>query len=245
MPVHDEHLLDNPIWNSLRTGHAHLATGGTLARRYPFGIGPLSGLRETSTEAWAELVALIPEGDAAVLFLEQPPYLPRTMRMVLQDAIVQMICRGEPMRPACDHPVLPLGPPDFAEMIALATLAAPGPFRAETATLGGFYGIRVDGRLAAMAGERLQPEGFSEVSAVCTHPDFRGRGYAAVLVADVAQQIRARGRTPFLTVLATNTGAISVYERVGFEPRRQLVVAVVRPAPTPGAEDVPVELPHR
>lgn len=245
MPVSDERLLDNPIWSSLTTAHAHFATGGKLARRYPSSFGPLSGMRDPSPEAWAELSALVPQGDVAVLFLEQRPKVPADLRTVHEDSVVQMICRGVPKRHACDQPVLALGPPDFAEMIALATLAAPGPFREQTAALGGFFGIRVDGRLAAIAGERLQPGGFTEVSAVCTHPDFRGRGYAATLVADVAQQIRARGRMPFLTVLATNAGAISVYERVGFGPRRQLVVTVVRPVPPAGAEETPVDLPHR
>jgi len=242
----DESLLDNPIWSSLATGHTQRATGGALARRYPSTIGPLSGLRQPTADAWRELAPLIPPEDVAVLFLEERPALPAGWQLLRDGTLVQMICRGEPRTPRASGlpPLLPLGPSDYAEMIALATLAEPGPFRQQTATLGGFVGIRIEGRLAAMAGERLQPDGFSEVSAVCTHPDFRGRGYAGALVTAVAEGIRARGRTPFLTALATNTGAISVYRQIGFELRRTLELAVVRPTPAAGADEVAVRPPH-
>ena len=96
-------------------------------------------------------------------------------------------------------------------MTTLATLTEPGPFRDQTASLGGFVGIRIDGRLAAMAGQRLAPTGFAEVSAVCTHPDFRGRGFAQALVVAATRNIFAEGRTPFLTSFEANIGAIRIY----------------------------------
>jgi predicted GNAT family acetyltransferase len=143
--------------------------------------------------------------------------------------LVQMICTAVPEEPEVAERIVALGQEDVAEMVALATLAEPGPFRDGTPSLGGFLGIRVDGRLAAMAGQRLSPTGFVEVSAVCTHPDFRGRGFARVLVAAVARNIYAAGLVPFLTSIEGNAGAIRVYEQVGFVIRRRFELAVLRP----------------
>lgn len=229
----DETLLDNSIWNSLVTTHAHLATGEDvgrgLARRYPSDIGPLSGLQSPTPEAYADLARIVPAGDIAVLFLEEPPQPPAGWQLLRDGALVQMMCPAVPEASSLADPIVPLGPANFEEMIALATLTEPGPFRASTASLGGFLGVRVGGRLAAMAGRRLSPGDFTEISAVCTHPDFRGRGYARALVAKVARSIYAEGRTPFLSAFAANTGAIRVYEQVGFLLRRHLQLAVVKP----------------
>jgi GNAT superfamily N-acetyltransferase len=225
----DYALLDNPIWNSLVTEHAPFAVGGLLARRYRSEIGPLSGVREVSAEALAELASIVPAADVAVLFLEERIQFPPGWQVVRDGTLVQMLCAAEPSEPEPAERIERLGPADFAEMVALATLTEPGPFRDGTATLGGFVGIRVDGRLAAMAGRRLSPTGFAEVSAVCTHPEFRGRGLARALVAAVSRKIFAAGLTPFLTSLEANAGAIRVYEQVGFTIRRRFELAVVKP----------------
>ena len=226
----NESLLDNPIWNSLTTTHAHLATSHGLALRYPSDIGPLAAFKHAhNPEAWADLAPLIPSGDIAILFLDHPATPPPNWRVLRSDHLVQMICRTVPEPPSLTDPILPLAPADHPDMLALATLTEPGPFRPNTPTLGGFLGIRVDGRLAAMAGRRLSPTGFAEISAVCTHPDFRGRRYAQALVAAVARAIHADGLTPFLTSLAINPAPIRVYEQVGFTLRRNFYLAVVKP----------------
>jgi len=222
-------LLDNPIWNSLATRHAKFSVGGSLARRYRPEIGPLSALREVSSEALAELAAIVPADDVAVLFLQERIDFPAGWQIVRDGTLVQMVCAAVSDIPELEQRILPLGPEDFAEMVALATLTEPGPFRDQTATLGGFVGVRIQGRLAAMAGQRLSPSGFTEVSAVCTHPDFRGRGLARALVAAVARNIFAAGDVPFLTSFAGNAGAIRVYEQVGFAIRRRFELAVVKP----------------
>lgn len=228
-------LLDNPIWNSLTTRHAHLAAGEHvghgLARRYPGDIGPLSGVREPTSEAFADLAAMIPEGDFAVLFLERSLDIPAGWKLLRGGTIIQMVCATIPDQPILDDAIVPLTPTDFPEMMALAKLTEPGPFREHTARLGEFVGIRADGRLAAMAGQRLAPDGFTEVSAVCTHPDFRGRGYAKVLVAAVTRNIHAEGLVPFLTSFENNIGAIRIYEHVGFIHRRNFQLAVLKPPP--------------
>lgn len=235
----NDELLDNPIWNSLATSHAHLAIGGNvgrgLARRYRGDIGPLSAVQKLTSEAYADLAAIVPAGDIAVLFLEDSPEIPADWQLLRDGAIIQMICPTIPDPPVIGEAILPLTPADYPEMVALATLTEPGPFREHTAELGGFIGIRVDGSLAAMAGRRLAPGSFTEVSAVCTHPDFRGRGYAKALVAAVTRNLHSAGRVPFLTSFAHNAGAIRIYEQVGFVHRRNFQLAVLKPPSPPGA----------
>jgi GNAT superfamily N-acetyltransferase len=234
-----EALLDNPIWNSLATRHAHLAIGAHLghglARRYPADIGPLSAVQEPTAEAYADLAAIVPQDDVAVLFLEHSLQIPAGWHLLRDGTLVQMICPTVPDRPSLAEAILPMKPTDFPELVALASLTEPGPFRDHTANLGGFVGIRVDGRLAAMAGQRLAPTGFAEVSAVCTHPDFRGRGYAQALVAAVTRDIHSQGRMPFLTSFEANTGAVRIYQQVGFVHRRTFQLAVLKP-PSPARQ---------
>jgi len=231
-----ELLLDNPIWNSLATCHAHLAIGAHighgLARRYPADIGPLSAVQELTPEAYADLAAIVPEGDVAVLFLDSPE-IPAGWQLLRGGTLVQMVCPTVPDQPSLAETILPMTPVDSPEMVTLASLTEPGPFRDHTANLGGFVGIRVDGRLAAMAGQRLAPTGFAEVSAVCTHPDFRGCGYAQALVAEVTRNIHSEGRIPFLTSFEANTRAIRIYQQVGFVHRRTFQLAVLKPPSAP------------
>jgi predicted GNAT family acetyltransferase len=113
------------------------------------------------------------------------------------------------------------------EMMALTKLTNPGPFAARTHELGTFLGVKVDGRLAAMAGERMKPADYTEITAVCVHPDYRGRGYARLLLGAIARQIAARGEIPFLHVFSDNDSAIALYRRQGMEIRRRLCVTVL------------------
>ena len=232
-----EALLDNPIWNSLATRHSHLAIGADighgLARRYHADIGPLSAVQELTSEAYADLAAIVPEGDVAVLFLENSLEIPAGWQLLRDGTLVQMVCPTAPDRPSLAEAILPMTSTDFPEMVTLARLTEPGPFRDHTANLGGFVGIRVNGRLAAMAGQRLAPTGFAEVSAVCAHPDFRGRGYAQALVAAVTRNIHSEGRMPFLTSFEANVGAVRIYQQVGFFHRRTFQLAVLKPPSPP------------
>ena len=144
---------------------------------------------------------------------------------------VQMVARRSFQAPASREDILTLADADAPEMLALAKLTEPGPFLARTHTMGTFIGIRIDGRLAAMAGERFRFPGYTEVSGVCTHPDFRGRGLARRLSATVAAGIEARGERPFLHAWSSNRAAISLYESLGFELRSEVNVAVLEPRP--------------
>jgi predicted GNAT family acetyltransferase len=151
--------------------------------------------------------------------------LPSRLRLVKQAACVQMV--AEAQLPPADIAFEPLGDRDAVEMLELATLTEPGPFFARTHELGDFIGIRAGGQLVAMAGERMRLPGFTEVSGVCTRPGFRGRGYAAGLLAAVAARIVARGETPFLHAYADHAATIALYERLGFRVRMTMTYALV------------------
>jgi ribosomal protein S18 acetylase RimI-like enzyme len=227
-------LLDNPIWSSLLTDHNEIAIGSGRARRFPAAIGPLSGMLDTSDESYEDLRALAGPGGTVGLFLEQPPEPPAGWTIVRDGQLFQMISL-EPC-PTCPDSLAPgakieqLSALDQPEMFALARLTEPGPFNERTHELGTFFGIRCAGRLVAMAGERLRLPGFVEVSAVCTHPDVRGRGYGSALTVTVAEHIRRNGRTPILHLFSANRQALNVYQRIGFTVRRPLELAVIRNA---------------
>jgi predicted GNAT family acetyltransferase len=149
--------------------------------------------------------------------------MPAGFKVVLAETGEQMI--GSPAdSPLRDAEIVPLGPADVPAMMALTELTKPGPFALRTHELGTFLGIRVGGELVAMTGERMKPGKFVEMTAVCVHPDYRGRGYAQALLAAVARQIEARGEIPFLHVFSSNSSAIALYRRQGMRIRRRLYV---------------------
>src|SRR5690606_38050358 len=129
-----------------------------------------------------------------------------------------------------DERIVPLTHADAAEMLELATLTKPGPFTLGAQSLGAFWGIRIDGRLAAMAGQRMRVPGFGELSGLCTHPDFQGRCLGKLLFNFVAGEISARGEVAFLHAYAANTVAVSLYERLGFVVRSPMHMLVIRRA---------------
>ncbi len=224
----DTTVLDNPIWHALSTTHARFAEGDDLARRYRTDIGPLSGMKDQSAEAYRSLVQLLGPDDVAVLFLTDPPTPPKELQLLRCFPMYQMICLTPPAAPRTDFIIENLTTTDVPEMRKLAEATEPGPFRKRTIELGGYRGVRVDGRLASMAGQRLGLNDFTEVSAVCTWPEFRGRGFANALVSTVANAVFEQNKTPFLGVREDNVSAIGVYEKVGFTIRRTLHVTVLK-----------------
>lgn len=224
----DTTVLDNPIWHALSTAHAHFSEGDDLAKRYQTDIGPLSGMRDQSPEAYRSLAQLLKPNNIAVLFLTKPPTPPKELRLLQCFPMYQMICPAPPVALQADIAIETLTIEDVPEMRKLAEATEPGPFRRRTIELGGYRGIRVDGRLASMTGQRCGLNEFIEVSAVCTWPEFRGRGYAKALVATVANGIFEQNKTPILGVREDNVNAIRVYEKVGFHIRRSLHVTVLK-----------------
>jgi ribosomal protein S18 acetylase RimI-like enzyme len=216
--------LNRPVWASLTGAHAHLAQGEGKARRYRpevnvFVAGPDE--EPETLAAMAELVGGEPAYVVQALPIPELPGLSTTMRR----AAVQMVFAGKPPADA-QAEIVPLNEADTHEMLALATLTEPGPFRRDTRLMGPFFGVRREGRLAAMAGERMHPPGHAELSGVCTHPDFRGQGLGRRLSAFKTRAIVARGETPFLHAWKDNLGAIALYEKLGYRIRCEMNVAV-------------------
>jgi ribosomal protein S18 acetylase RimI-like enzyme len=217
--------LDNPIWFALTTEHRTLARSHGHARRYPPDVSPLAALHHPTKDAFADLQRLVSPGEHVALFTASPVNVPGDWQVDRSRWIDQMIC-DVPLVPPPAAP-LPLGTTDIPEMLELTAATEPGPFSPQTIQMGSYFGIRaVDGRLVAMAGERLQSTEFVEISAVCTHPEFRGRGYARALTTFLAAQILAAGKIPFLHVKSEN-GAKVVYEKIGFRLRAAIYLTVI------------------
>ena len=195
-------------------------------------MSPLGGFAGDAHEGLRALARLTDAGETAGLFLPAPlAAAPAGWTVVAQGPLLQMTHEKDAPPAAGDRPLLELGEADAKEMLALAELTKPGPFSLRTRELGAFLGVREGGRLAAMTGERLRLPGWTEVSAVCTHPEHLGRGHAAALMAETVRRIRARGEKAFLHVLPRNERAIALYERLGFARRTELVYAILRRLP--------------
>jgi ribosomal protein S18 acetylase RimI-like enzyme len=226
MTTVDNNVLDNPVWASLTGRHAHLAEFVGQAARYQTDVAPFVSFADDADErVWADLAALVGPGGTIPLAGLTMPLPPGWDQQWLMEG-VQLT--DESVEPAPDAEAVPLGPADVPEMLDLVDRTEPGPFRPRTVEMGRYLGIRRDGRLVAMAGERLQPPGWVEISAVCTDPAYRGQGLASRLVRAVAHGIRERGLTPFLHAAATNTNAIRLYESLGFVLRRRTTFILVR-----------------
>ncbi len=221
------HPLDRPVWGSLVGPWAPLALRAGAALRLSPDYGPFAATADLSPSNLLDLTAF-DLGDGGLDLVESEPIkAPPGLATAVQARLVQMTATA--ITPGgAEIDAVPLGEGDAAEMLALAQLTRPGPFAARTQALGGFIGIRSEGRLVAMAGERMKPEGFCEVSGVCTHPDHRGRGYAGALMRLVAGRILDRGQTPFLHSFETNLGAVALYRALGFEVRRAVVLTVLK-----------------
>lgn len=222
------HPLDRPIWTMLTGRQAHLAEGGDRAKRIDRGYGVFGVAADTGAEAQAALAALVPDdGELWIVEGERWPVPPGT-REVKRAVLAQMVADGPPPEPReGEPPIVALGEADAAEMAALADHAKPGPWGPATHRYGPFFGIRENGRLLAMAGQRILVPGMAEVSGVSTWEDCRGRGLARALIGHVMRAMVARGEQPFLHSYADNEGAIGLYELLGFRIRREVHVLVI------------------
>jgi ribosomal protein S18 acetylase RimI-like enzyme len=222
----DTLLLDNPVWHALSTEQSALAQGNGLAKRFPLDVAPFGGLIDQSAAAYDALEEILP-GVVTALALDAEPVLPPDWEMVQSGEMYQMICEAPAY--ADDKPIFrELTKTDVPEMLALTKLTEPGPFLPRTVELGAYLGVHDAGSLVAMAGERLHLTGFTEISAVCTHPQYRGRGYGNALMSALISRIVRRGEIPFLHVRTGNVTAVGLYEKLGFRVRAQLHLAVIR-----------------
>lgn len=226
-PAAEHAVLDNPAWSSLTGHHRHLAEGNEHVLRYPGDVSPFVGVRDWEhPDVWDAILEVFGHG-AAVSVSHADPLLPAGWAPVFSIPGVQLV-QTDRLAPRPDEEAIELGAADSADMLALVARTRPGPFEPSTHELGRYLGIRREGRLIAMAGERLHPEGWTEISAVAVDAEHRRQGLASRLVLDVAFHIQQRGDRALLHASAENTTAISGYEKLGFALRRRLSFGAVR-----------------
>jgi len=223
-----QHPLDNPVWTSLTSRHAALSRRVGHAARYPADVAPFVAVDRCDAQAAADAASLVAPGELACFVGITPP-LGADWRVEQSAQIAQMI-RHAPIEIGDGPDVVELSAPQLADMLALTALVYPHYFRPRTIMMGRYLGIYDNGTLAAMAGERMHFDGHQEISAVCTHPDYAGRGYARRLVALLTNAILARDELPFLHFSHDNTRAKLLYERIGFSFRADVPLLVVRRA---------------
>lgn len=219
-----EHVLDNPIWHALHASNRMLASGNAYATYIKRDVGLFAGLHTNSEQELISLQELLPPGHSVILFVPGEIVIPGTWKIKLQREILQMVYEKKDVPDIDRQGITPLNDSHIAAMLGLTHMTNPGPFFQRTLDLGNYEGIFDGDKLVAMTGRRLQPDPYIEVSAVCTHPSHKGKGYAARLVISQVASIIAESKTPFLHLYPDNIGALKLYEKIGFMVRKNMVV---------------------
>ena len=220
--------LENPVWQALGSGDSLLNQGDQVIKYFSSAISPFLGMESWEKENQLHLLKSMPaERSFSVMIQDNINFIDQ-FEVVFTTPLYQMVCNKliPTLQSSTKSNVLELK--DVPAMLVLTALTKPGPFLSETINFGNYIGIYDNEKLVSMAGERLHPENFTEISAVCTDPDYLGKGYAAHLMTEAAERIIENGRTPFLHVRKDNTRAISMYERLGFETRTEMYFAVFK-----------------
>ena len=225
------HVLDNMIWNAIITGNRDIAlVNGDVGCYHPQ-VAPFAGLAHCSDENLERLFEFLPRGRSVAVALDKGMELDEKKWHLAQHLDCCQMVYEQPVSSfttAVSSSIVPLYIEHVPQMLELTQMTKPGPFLEKTILFGNYFGIFIDGRLAAMTGQRMHPIPFMEVSAVCTHPDFRGRGYGKAIMLHVMKIILDNSFTPFLHVLTSNTTAIQLYESIGFRFRRKLFIDVIQ-----------------
>ena len=214
------HVLDNPIWEALQSRHRDIALANGDVARYPSHIAPFLGVPHEDMEVGDALGAWIEPGETTLL-LDRVPRVPAGFEVKKLAMLAQMVC-PQPVEATQGPDIIELDEAHREDVLALTALVYPHYFRPHTMQLGRYFGIYQEGRLAAIIGERMGMDDWQEISAVCTHPDFLGRGYARHLLAMLSNDTLARGRTPYLHVANENVRAKDLYLRSGYDVRRDI-----------------------
>ncbi len=223
--------FDNPPMEALRSSQQHFAIVAGAARKYPADVTPFAAIEGDSFEALRDLFSIMEPGEATYLVSHALSAMPKGLSCRGPLAVKQMTYphdRPLPFALESDGVVIePLSCANAVEMVEITSIAFPGFFRVRTCEMGNYYGIRHDGRLVAMCGERMNIGDYHEISGLCTHPDFRGRGYAAVLMMQLMRDHRNAGLQSYLHVSANNANAIALYERMGFDHRGEFQLRLI------------------
>ena len=219
-----DHPLDNPIWTALNSGSASFAYGNGTVRFIDRRIGFFAGIPLYDTEHLHQLYEAMDSGMRVIVFPPGNLDLDTNWKVRNDNALLQMIFDKPSINLSLDESIRALAAADVPEMLALTQLAKPGPFLENTIAFGGYFGFFVDGKLVSMAGTRLAAGPYTEVSAVCTHPDFVGRGLAQRVLPHVLNYVQQQGQIPYLQLYPDNLPAYRLYQRLGFVERANLRV---------------------
>ncbi|SDH21317.1 FR47-like protein [Pedobacter terrae] len=223
-----EHVLDNPIYYALTSGHRHISKGTDEVKYYVEDITAFAGLKDNSQENLNTLYHISPAESVFVFFSKTPVEISGPWKLLTHIDMFQFIFRGKEIPMADASEITELDLKHVNEMIDLVELTKPGPFLARTIELSNYTGIFVEEKLAAMAGHRFFPSPYREISAVCTHPDYLGKGYAFKILQEQIKRILLRLEIPFLHVRNDNEGAIKLYQKLGFEIRTDMIAYVIK-----------------
>ncbi|MHA4806817.1 GNAT family N-acetyltransferase [Flavitalea flava] len=229
-----EHILDNPIWNASITGNKEISFGSEDVKYLDRKMSVFSGLRENTEKNLNELYTLTPFNTTTILFIEKEIIVPAPWEILLKKGILQMVYGQSWPADEDTGSLIPLRDKDIPAMMELTDLTKPGPFLTRTLDFGNYEGIFAEGKLIAMCGQRLQPDPYSELSAVCTHPDHLGKGYAKLLIRNQLRKILKANRIPFLHLYADNVAACKLYEKMGFTTRKEMLVYMLEKKPGKG-----------
>jgi len=222
------HVLDNPAWNAMGSGNRNLALGNERAKFFPEDIGPFAGLKNYDEQSFLELYNLIPPERIIAIPNSNRLSIPEYWKVKDRFDVPQLTFNLNKLPSISFHGIVPLSPKDIPQMIALTKLTEPGPFLQRTIEFGNYTGIFNSGELVAMAGERMHANEYIEISAVCTHPDYLGKGYGSSLINNQVQKIVKEGNIPFLHVKGDNEHAINLYKRLGFTVRKNMNMYVLQ-----------------
>jgi len=223
-----QHILDNPAWQALVTKDKRLNRGTPALGFFPEDVSPFMGMERWDEEDLATMESMLPAERSFSIMIAGEVRIPQTFDILFSTPLYQMVCTQLKPIAQAGATIQRLGEEDVPAMLVLTSLTKPGPFLQRTIEFGNYFGIYGNGELMAMAGERLHLSGYTEVSAVCTHPDHLGKGYAAQLMTYACQRIIKQGNIPFLHVKTDNLRAIRKYEQLGFKKRADFYFAVVK-----------------
>lgn len=225
-----KHVLDNPAWSALVSGNKHLSNGNEVAKYFAPDVSPFAAIQENTQPNLEALYQTIPFDNPVILISDKELTITNPWRVLTRIDGFQMVYNGlaEPL--PTSQEIVPLTEQHVSQMMALTKLTNPGPFAAKTIDFGHYRGIFDGDQLIAMAGQRLHAVDFAEISAVCTHPDHLGKGYARKLLLHQAQRIQAASGIPYLHVKFDNVRAINVYKALGFDTRTDIYFYVLQKA---------------
>nr|WP_068888017.1 GNAT family N-acetyltransferase [Pedobacter panaciterrae] len=222
------HILDNPIYNALNSAHSTLSSGTDHVKYYLEDIGSFAGLKDNSKLDFETLYENSPLESLFIIFTPNVVDIPDQWKLITQIDMFQMIYESKELPAGTDIDFVDLDKSHVEEMTALVELTQPGPFRSRTIELGNYTGVFSEDKLVAMAGHRLNPTPYTEISAVCTHPDHLGKGYAFQLLREQIRRILKKSEIPFLHVRNDNDGAVKLYKKLGFDIRAEMIAYVIR-----------------